>query len=119
MYDSIYMPFWWKQNYRNNEKFCSWKGSVGREVQVGEARGVFLSSEKILYDSVMVGTCYQTFVKHHRTWQHKDWTLMYAKCKIYTERSTDEVQMWRKNPAESEMYTQNLTEGGEGGEALT
>lgn len=44
---------------------------------------------------------------------------MYAKCKIYTERSTDEVQMWRKNPAESEMYTQNLTEGGEGGEALT
>lgn len=49
---------------------CQW--CRGRERETAEATGDFQGSETILYDTVMVDTCYYTVVKAHRLYDSKD-----------------------------------------------
>ena len=72
LYDSNYMAFWKTQNYASKRHYE--KGSKGQQLpekakwrmnrwNTGDFRA---GSETVLYETIWVDTCHDTFVKTHR-----------------------------------------------------
>ena len=59
LYDSNYMTFWERQNYRESKKICGCQKFVGGKREEGlmaEAQVFFKGGESILYDTVFMDT---------------------------------------------------------------
>lgn len=57
------MTFWKRQNYGDSEKIRGWReGGMNRQSTKNMG-----ASKSVLYDTIIMATCHQTFVKTHRT----------------------------------------------------
>ena len=80
LYDSNYMTFWERQNYRHSKNISHCQSVWGGVRMNRQSTEDFNCGENTLYGTIMVGTCYYTFVQTHRLYNTKSepW------CKLWT-----------------------------------